>query len=54
MISELISILAEGLEMSLTSMSLKIVELRESLETAVTFRVKFVGTAQETSIVLPE
>ena len=53
-ISELISILAEGLEMSLTSMSLKIVELRESLDTAVTFRVKFVGTAQETSIVLPE
>ena len=52
--SELISMLAEGLEISLTSISLKIVELRESLDIAVTFRVKFVGIAQETSIVLPE
>ena len=52
--SELISILAEGFEISLTSIFLKIVELRESVDTAVTFNVKFVGTSQETSIVSPE
>ncbi len=52
--SELISILADGFERSLTSISLNIVELRESVDTAVTFNVKLVGINQDTSIVSPE
>ena len=46
--------LAEGFEISLTSMSLNMVELRESVDTAVTFNVKFVGISQDNSIVSPE
>ena len=39
--------------MSRTSISLKTVELLKSVEIAVTFNVKLVGVAQETSIELP-
>ena len=51
--SELISILAIGLEISLISISLKIVELLESVETAVTLSVKFAGSDQEISVEYP-
>ena len=49
----MISILATGLEISLTSISLKTVELRESVETTVNLSVKFVGVSQETSVENP-
>ena len=51
--SELMSILAIGLDISLISISLKIVELLESVENAVSLRVKFVGSDQETSVEYP-
>ena len=51
--SEVISILATGLEISLISISLKTVELRESVEITVNLSVKFVGLSQETSVENP-
>ena len=51
--SELISILATGLDISRICISLNIVELLESVETTVNFSVIFVGSDQETSAEVP-